>query len=180
MNALLEKAIQEAYASAPVDVQMLHTLEINHKSFSQPARVACWPVEPEIKKFLLKIEDDAIYNPGQMVEFIGLPFQVVLPEKSSDTPGSIQIRISGVGDYLDEDLEAAALSGGRISVIYRGYIIGREAEGPAESWFGIHLDSPELDSQTGDLTATGTVLDWINLPYGSLYTPSRYPALVRS
>ena len=179
MNDLLQKAIAEAYASAPVDVQMLHTLELNHKSFTQPARVARWPLEPEPRRFMLRLEDDAAYDPGALAEFIGLPFDISLPEKSENTPGEVNLRISGVGDYFDEDLEAAALGGGSITAIYRGYVLGREEEGPAEAWPGIHIGSPYLDAATGDLTATGTVLDWINLPFGRLYTPGRYPALVR-
>ena len=179
MNDLLQKAIAEAYASAPVEVQMLHTLELNHKSFTQPARVARWPLEPEPRRFMLRLEDDAAYDPGALAEFIGLPFDISLPEKSENTPGEVNLRICGVGDYFDDDLEAAALGGGSITAIYRGYVLGREEEGPAEAWPGIHIGSPYLDAATGDLTATGTVLDWINLPFGRLYTPGRYPALVR-
>ena len=108
-----------------------------------------------------------------------MPFDISLPEKSENTPGEVNLRICGVGDYFDEDLEAAALGGGSITAIYRGYVLGREEEGPAEAWPGIHIGSPYLDAATGDLTATGTVLDWINLPFGRLYTPGRYPALVR-
>ena len=179
MNELLQKAIQEAYASAPVEQQILHTLELNHKSFTQPARVLRWPLEPTPKRFLAKLEDDAIYNPGAIVEFIGLPFDITLPEKSENTPGEISLRICGIGDYFDEDLEAAALGGGTITAIYRGYVMGLEQEGPAEMWRGIHISSPYLDAASGDLTAVGTVLDWINKPFGRLYTPSKYPALVR-
>lgn len=111
MNDLLQKAVAEAYASAPVEVQMLHTLELNHKSFTQPARVARWPLEPEPRRFMLRLEDDAAYDPGALAEFIGLPFDISLPEKSENTPGEVNLRICGVGDYFDEDLEAAALGG---------------------------------------------------------------------
>ena len=110
MNELLQKAIAEAYASAPVEVQMLHTLELNHKSFTQPARVARWPLEPEPRRFMLRLEDDAAYDPGALAEFIGLPFDISLPEKSENTPGEVNLRICGVGDYFDEDLEAMHLN----------------------------------------------------------------------
>lgn len=175
----LERAIAEAYASAPAEVQVLHTLEINHRAFTQPARVARWPLEPEPRRFSLRLEDDATYNPGAVVEFIGLPFEVTLPEKSENSPGEFTLRISGVGDYLDADLEAAALSGGRITAVYREYVMGREDDGPAQVWPGIVVSSPYLDASSGALTATGSVLDWVNRKYGRLYTPGRYPALVR-
>ena len=179
MNALLEKAIAEAYAAAPVDVQVLHTLELMHKSFTQPARVARWPLEPNVKRFSLRLEEDADYDPGAVVEFIGLPFEISLPEKTENSPGEFSLRIAGVGDFFDADLEAAALSGGAITAVYREYVLGREDEGPAQVWPGIHINSPSLDAGSGALQATGTVLDWVNRKFGRLYTPGRYPALVR-
>lgn len=45
MDPLLEKAIAEAYASAPQDVIPLHALEVNHFTFTEPVRVIRWPVE---------------------------------------------------------------------------------------------------------------------------------------
>ena len=179
MNDLLQKAIAEAYAAAPVDVQVLHTLELVHKSFLHPARVARWPLEPDARRFRLRLEDNADYDPGSVVEFIGLPFDISLPEKTENSPGEFTLRITGVGDYFDADLEAAALSGGQITAVYREYVLGREEEGPAQVWPGIHINSPYLDATTGTLQATGTVLDWVNRKYGRLYTPGRYPALVR-
>lgn len=113
MNDLLQKAVAEAYASAPVEVQMLHTLELNHKSFTQPARVARWPLEPEPRRFMLRLEDDAAYDPGALAEFIGLPFDISLPEKSENTPGEVTCAFAGVGDYFDEDLEAAGAGAGK-------------------------------------------------------------------
>lgn len=179
-NALLEAAIAEAYASAPQDTIVLHTLELNHKSFTQPARVVRWPVtdnEPAVFHCLL--EDDAAYDPGRVVDFIGLPFEIVTPEKSTENPGQFQIKIDNVGDMLDEQLEAAALEGGQITAIYREFIKGsEETDGPRAVWGGIQIASPRMEGQT--ITVSGAVLDWMHRPYGYLYTPERYPALVRS
>lgn len=177
--ALLDEAIVEAYASAPQDTIVLHTLEINHKSFAQPARVVRWPVTGnEPTRFVCLLEPDAPYDPGREVEFIGLPFEVVPPAHSTENPGQFQIRIDNAGDVLDEHLEGAALSGGQITAIYREYIKGSEAEGPRTVWSGIKINSPRMEGQT--IVVSGAVLDWMQRAFGYLYTPEKYPGLVRS
>lgn len=179
MSSLLEQAIAEAYASAPADTIVLHTLEINHKSFLTPARVVRWPVtdnEPETFRCLL--EDTAPYDPGRVVEFVGVPFEITLPAHSTEEAGQFNIRIDNVGDILDEQLEAAAIAGGQITAIYRQYIKGTEStDGPATIWEGIKINSPRMEGQT--LVADGAVLDWMQRGYGELYTPEGYPGLVR-
>lgn len=179
INATLDEAIREAYASAPVDVIVLHTLEINHPAFTAPARVCRWPVtDNEPTRFRCLIEPEALYNPGQVVDFIGLPFDITLPEKSTDNPGSFTLRLDNVGDTLDEELESAALFGSKITAIYREYIKGTETtDGPRSVWSDITITNPHMEGQT--IVANGAVLDWLFKPFGSLYLPSDYPALVR-
>lgn len=175
---LLQEALYESFASATQDIILLYTLEFNHKAFSQPARVCRWSAasrEPE--KFHCKLEDDAPNNPGEIVEFIGLPFDVQFPDKTQNNAGEFQFKISGVGFELDADLEAAALSGGKITAILRIFIKGKENEGPAEVWKNIDIKNPSIDATTGDVTATGSFFDWIDRTFGYNYTPGKYPAL---
>lgn len=175
---LLARALMESYASAVQETILLYTLEINHKAFKAPARVARWSAAcatPE--KFLCKLEDDAPYNPGEEVEFIGLPFEVKFPDKTGDSAGEFQFRVQGVGFELDADLEAAALSGGKITGILRVYVKGEELNGPAEVWPGIDLSNPGIDAASGDATATGSLFGWLDRTYGRNYTPGKYPAL---
>ncbi|MDR1660427.1 MAG: DUF1833 domain-containing protein [Desulfovibrio sp.] len=175
----LQAAIEEAYASAPSDVRVLYTLEFFHHAFTQPARVARWSAAaPEPKRFLCRIEDNAPYNPGEVVEFIGLPFDLNMPEKSNTTPGEFTFHVADVGYALDADLEAAALSGGIITAIFRVYEQGEELSGPAQVWPGIQVTSPRLDPATGDMYATGSILGWVNESYGEYLTPEESPALV--
>lgn len=178
-QTLLEQAIAEAYASAPADTIVLHSIELNHKSFTQPARVIRWPVtdnNPDIFRCLL--EDTAPYDPGKVVEFIGAPFEIMLPTQSTDETGQFSIRIDNIGDRLDGDLEAAALSGGQITAIYREFIKGtEETDGPSSVWEGISIASPRLEGQT--IIVDGSILDWMNRSFGYLYTPESYPGLVR-
>lgn len=175
---LLQQAVMESYASAVQETILLYTLEINHKSFSQPARVCRWSAaSPTPERFLCKLEDDAPYDPGQIVEFIGLPFEVSFPDKTDGNAGEFQFKVSGVGFELDADLEEAALSGGKITGILRIYVKGHEHEGPEEVWHGIDIKSPSIDAATGDVMANGSFFDWINRTFGYNYTPGKYPAL---
>lgn len=177
---LLALALAEAYASAVQDTIILYTLEFNHPSFSQPARVARWSAaQPEPEVFRCKLEDEAPHDAGQVVEFVGLPFDVTMPDKTADDVGEFTFKIQGVGHELDADLEAAALSGGKITAIFRLYIKGEELQGPAEIWPGINIKSPAIDATTGDTTANGSLFDWANRTFGYKYTPGKYPAAVR-
>lgn len=179
MDPLLEEAIAEAYASAPQDVHILHTVEIHHRTFTAPVRLVRHPLEgPKPREFRMRLEDAARYNPGQVVTFLGVPFELVRPEKSGDTPGEFTFKVARINDLLDEELENAALEGGVIEAVYREYREGDELQGPASYWPGIHMRSPTVDPKSGDLVVTGTVLDWLNRKYGRLYTPGAYPGLV--
>lgn len=178
-HELLQQALLESFASAVQETIILYTLEFNHKAFSRPARVCRWTAackEPE--KFLCKLEDTAPNNPGEVVEFIGLPFEVQFPDKTQDNAGEFTFKVNGVGFELDADLEAAALSGGKITAILRIYIKGHELEGPAEIWRSIFIKNPSIDATSGDVTATGSFFDWLDKTFGYNYTPGKYPALV--
>ena len=175
-SKIWDEAIAEALAMAPTNQIILYTLEINHPSFTEPVRVCNWPVagsEPE--KFMCLLEEDAPYNPGEVVEFLGLPFEYLLPEKDMENPGYFSIKVDNVGDRLDQHLWDAALGGGTITAIYRSFVKGDEREGPNETWPYITIKNPRLEGQT--LIFDGAIMEWMHKPYGKLYYPSDYPAL---
>ena len=175
--ATIEEAVKEAYASAPVDIVVLDTLEIWHRTFTAPVRVVRWPMEgPEPTEFHLLLESNAPRNPGATVTFLGVPFEITLPEKSQETPGEFNISIGGAGEIIEPYLENAALGGGVIEAIYRSYVKDREDEGPRDVWPGIHLHSPYID-QSGNIQMKGSILNWLNRKFGRLITPRHYPAL---
>jgi len=175
-SALLKRALEEAYASAPQDKIPLDTLEINHHTFTTPLRVVRWPLlGPEPVEFQLKLESDAPKNPGAVVKYLGFPFMLTLPDSSSDAEGTFEIRIS-VNEEIDKSLRYAALNLGVITAIYRQYIKGLELEGPAEYWRGIEIQAPRREG--GDIVASGAILGWMVKPFGNLYTPIKYPGLI--
>jgi hypothetical protein len=173
----MEASIAEAYASAPQNAIVLHALEVNHPTFTEPVRVIRWPVAgPEPEMFLCLQEGDAPYHPNQTVPYIGAPFEVVPPEKSMESTGTFTLRVDNIGDLLDEYLENAALEGGAITAIYREFLKGQEMDGPASVWPGIALQSPRMEGQT--LVMDGAVLDWVFRKYGNLYLPGDYPGII--
>ena len=102
--ATIEEAVKEAYASAPVDIVVLDTLEIWHRTFTAPVRVVRWPMESwKPTEFNLLLEANAPRNPGATVTFLGVPFEITLPEKSQDTPGEFNISIGGAGGNIGAD-----------------------------------------------------------------------------
>ena len=176
-HELIQQAIEEAYASAPQDVVVLDTLEVLHPTFTTPIRIVRWPItaeEPE--RFQLKLEDSAPVDAGDTVEFIGAPFELTLPEKHAENPGTFTIRVDGIDDQLDEYMKNAALDGGKITAIYREYVKGQEHLGPGAVWSGIELVSPRLEGMT--FVIEGAVLNWMFRPFGRIYRPIDYPALV--
>ncbi len=172
----IAEAIAEAYAHAPQDVIVLDAVEIDHPSFIQPIRVVRWPVTgPEPERFWLRHEADAGLNPGEVVEYLGLPFEVIPPESSSNSEGRFDFRV-GVTDDVDRYLREAVLNQARIVATFREYVKGREAEGPGLVFPDLEVDSPRREG--GHLTFTGVLFGWMSRPYGDIYRPGDYPALV--
>jgi hypothetical protein len=175
-KATLQEAMDEAYASAPSDSIPLSAMEINHPAFTQPLRVVRWPVSgPEPELFRCLHEDDADLDPGAVVEYVGFPFELTLPESSQGTEGTFKFKLAVLNDF-DDHLRAAAMGRGVITATFRQYVKGRELEGPAVFWPGITISNPRREG--GDVVADGTVLGWMRKAYGGLYLPIDYPALV--
>lgn len=177
-NADLQKALDEAYASAPQDLIVLDTLEIYHRNFDVPIRVVRWPITgPEPDIFKLRLEPNAPADPGKIVDFIGAPFELKMPDLSlTDVVSTFEIRIDFIGDYMDKHMEAAALDGGVITGTYRTYIKGMENQGPSSRWTDLEFDNPRFEGISFVINAA--TLRWAFRPYGRLYTALEYPALV--
>ena len=173
---LLRAAYDEAYATVNGVEITLDAMEINHPSFTRPLRVVRWPVPgPEPEFFKLLHEDGAALDPGLVVEYVGFPFELTIPESTKDSEGMFKLRVAIYNDF-DQHLFDAALNPGVITATYRQYVKGRELEGPATAWPDITLSSPRREGS--DMVADGTVLGWMRKPFGGLYLPMDYPALI--
>jgi hypothetical protein len=120
----MSEAIKEAYASAPADVVILHTIELRHPSFrddnGNPTGIR---VVRDNQNLTARLETGAPLQGGQEVEFIALNFQFTLPPE--DDKGSIPeiaVVIDNVGRILMQHLDAAVESEQPIEITYRPYL----------------------------------------------------------
>lgn len=113
----LSDALKEAYASAPAEIAILHTLELRHPNFTAPIRVV-----NDHENLTATLESDASANPGQAVEFIRFAFRFRLPDVSTSGMPEIEIEIDNVDATLVAYLDAAAQSDELIEVTYRPYL----------------------------------------------------------
>lgn len=175
----LSEALKEAYASAPSDALILHTLEFRHPSFVDEggSPTSIFVVRDNVDLDATIELDDDLY-PGVTVRFIGYAFDFQLPEVSESAAPELTITIDNVNRLIDENLERAILSPSKIEVIYRPYL----ASDLSAPQMNPPLRMTIMSVETGDLTVTARAGfgDIANKIFPSLeYTPSEFPGLVR-
>jgi hypothetical protein len=165
--------LREAYAAAPADTVILHTLEIWHPSFDQPIRVVRDMVDLEAR-----LEARAARDGGQRVTFIALAFDLDLPPVDTAPVPEIAITLDNVGQEIIDALEAAAISQDKIEVIYRPYL-STDLEGPQMDP-PITLTLAEVEADTLRISGRARMLDAGNKSLPSItYTAQRFPGLAR-
>ncbi|HEV7278388.1 MAG TPA: DUF1833 family protein [Devosiaceae bacterium] len=122
-------ALAEAYASAPVDEYVVHTLELLHPQFvdaednADSIRVAL-----DDRAWDLTYEADAPLFAGQTKTFVPLAMQLSLPEQSESSFGSLKITLDNVPRSIWPKLQAAARVRASAQVIYREWVALRDTE----------------------------------------------------
>jgi len=175
---LMERAIAEAYASCPVDEGViLYTLEFLHSTLEQPARIVRWPVTGnELEKFSLRLENEAPKNPGEYVDFIAVPFEVTAPAQEENAPGEFKIKIENVGPILTDILTAAVRQREPARIIFREYLKSMP-EVPQLVYTDFSIAKVSVSNSA--VEATASMIDWLLRPFGEIYTPTKFPGLVR-
>lgn len=196
----LSEAIREAYAAVPAGVVTLHTIEIRHPTFDAPIRVVrnfadteTWLAldEPGVTAVLdgldaetrdmvglvARLEASAPADPGVLVPWIALGFQMELPQVESIAVPEITLTIDNVGEEIAEALEGAATSQDVIEVTYRPYL-STDIEGP-------QMDPPitlilsDVEADLYQVTGKARLLDIGNLAFPRrTYKPGEFPGLV--
>ena len=175
----LSAALAEAYAAAPSDVVILHTLELRHPSFrddnDNPTAVR---VVRDHADLVARLESAAPLNPGQMVTFTALAFELELPPVDTSPVPEITVTLDGVSREIVKHLDAAATSQDKIEVTYRPYL-STDLEGP-------QLDPPitlvltEVEADVFRVTGRARMLDIGNKAFpAETYTAGRFPGLTR-
>lgn len=168
----LSQALAEAYASAPSDEVIYHTLEFRHAAFTQPIRVV-----RDNADFTARLEATAPQNAGEMVTFVGFAFDLVRPEMSATGVPQCTIEIDNVSREILANIELAMTGIDPIEVTYREYLAS-DIEGPQN-------DPPmtmTIASITADVFRVRAVAGFADIGNRRFpreeYTAERFPGLV--
>jgi hypothetical protein len=116
-------AWEEAEASSPTGILVYHTLELIHPAFNDtltgPFSVRAVNGTPDSKMFTL--EEGAILDGGNEVEFKAIPFQDDPPEFAEGQTPTCKITIDNVGEEVASYLEDATATRADLTAIYRQY-----------------------------------------------------------
>lgn len=126
----LSEALREAYASAPSDVVILHTLELRHPSFiDDDGQSIAIRVVRDNQELTARLESSAPLDGGAMVEFIAMGFDLELPPVDTAPVPEISITLDNVSREIVTHLDRAAESQDKIEITYRPYL-SDDFEGP--------------------------------------------------
>ena len=183
-----EQALQEAYASAPVEETILYTLELRHPSFINeddvvsPIRlvrdygVLLEEADPDIYGWNLVLENDAPANGGQEVRFYSLMFDFELPAQQEGSLPTIEIKIDNVTRELSQYLDEAVKLDSPIELTYREYLLSNKEE-PQFVLNGMTIQS--VKSTVFDVTISASFADLINRNFpGKIYRPEEFRGLI--
>ena len=203
----LDQAIREAYASAPSDTVILHTLELRHPAFmddeGEPTAIrvvrnfadeASWlslggaevqavldamPTQArDLVGLVARLEEDAPKDGGRMVPFVALAFDLELPPVDTAPVPEIAVTLDNVSREIVRHLDAAATSIEIIEVTYRPYL-STDLEGPQMDP-PITLTLTEVEVDVFRATGRARMLDIGNKAFpADLYTARRFPGLTR-
>ena len=174
-DTTLSAAIKEAYASAPCDDIIYHTLEIYHSAFDAPIRVV-----RDSTDLTATLEATAPRNPGASVSFIGYPFDIVPPDTQTEGMPSCVIEIDNVSREILGNIELAMGSSEVITVIYRQFLSSALASGP-ENDPPLTLTVMAITANVFRIRATCGFSDLVNKKFPSVkYTLEQFPGLIQT
>lgn len=178
-NATLSQALREAYAAAPADVVILHTLELRHSSFvDDDGLPTAIRVVRDNVDLTCRLEAGAPLNAGEMVTFIAMGFDLELPPVDTAPVPEISITLDNVSREIVRHLDGAAESQEVIEVTYRPYL-STDLEGP-QMEPPITLVLTEVSADVFRVTGRARMLDIGNKAFpAETYSATTFPGLTR-
>lgn len=168
----LDQALQEAYASAPANEVILHTLELRHAAFTQPIRVV-----RDHQDFTAFLEADAPIDPGAEVTFVALAFDFSPPEVVKSSSPEIEISLDAVSGEVVGHLDAAVQTPDLIEVTYRPYLASDRSGPQMDPPLTLVIRDVEID--VFRVRARAGFGDLANRKFpGEVYTTTRFPGLM--
>lgn len=116
-DSTLSQALKEAYAAAPTNVVIYHTLEFRHSAFSTPIRVV-----RDYANLTATLEATAPADPSTAVLFVGFAFELTKPEMSTSGVPQLTIEIDNVDRSIVANIEQAITSTELVQVTYREFL----------------------------------------------------------
>lgn len=168
----LSAAIAEAYASAPVDQVIYHTLELWHPAFTVPIRVV-----RDFTALDARIEAGAARDAGAVVTFVGFAFDIVPPDQTTTGVPQCVIEIDNVDREILAQIDQAVQTAEQITVIYRAYLSDAVLDGP-ENDPPMELTMISVSATPFRIRATAGFPDLVNLRFPKLdYDLETFPGL---
>lgn len=171
-DSTLSQAIIEAYASAPADLVIYHTLELRHPAFSSPIRVV-----RDYEDLTAKLEATAPEDAGKEVTFVRFAFDFSKPEVSASGVPQMTIEIDNVDRAIVANIEAALTTTAMVQATYREFI-GSDLEGPQNDP-PIHMTIMSISADVFRVKATAGFPDLMNRRFPSTeYSAEVFQGLV--
>lgn len=175
----LSEALKEAYASAPSDVILLHTLELRHPSFvdenGEPTAIR---VVRDNINHICTLEDSAPLDAGNAVEFIAMGFDLELPPVEEIPVPEITLTLDNVSTEIIQYLDRAVETQDMIEMTYRPYL-SNDLSCPQMNP-PITLVITEITADISKISATARMMDIGNKSFPEEnYTVKKYPGLSR-
>lgn len=160
----LSAAVKEAYASAPSDDIIYHTLDFNHPQFDHPV-------------YIVHGFDDIAPTDGTG-PYTAMPFSLQLPEVTNQSPPQLKIEVDNVSRDLLFQIELAAEDPQPIVVAYRMYLLSDMSRAQNNPPLQLHISAIDVTQQT--ISATAAVQNFTNRRFPSrIYRDDQYPGLLR-
>lgn len=158
-------AIKEAFAVAPADKVIFHTLEIRQEGVQNPIYLV------RSRKELSARDEN-----GVLRTFEPSGFRFSLPPASEEGFQSLNLSIDNVGRRINGFINTAKTSKVPVKIVYRPYL-SDDLSTPQMSP-PLVLFLRDVSVSTVEVTGKAAFMDLVNLPFPSqLYTRTRFPSL---
>lgn len=178
-DTTLSAAIKEAYASAPSDDVILHTLEFRHPAFvDELGNPTAIRVVRDHVPMVATLEASAPLDPGMAVMFLGYSFEFVLPTVEPSASPEMVITIDNVSAEIENNLSLSVASPYMIEVTYRAYLAS-DLSGPQNDP-PMTLTVQRINANDFRVTGRASFGDLANRQFpNDDYTVERFPGLNR-
>lgn len=175
----LSEALKEAYASAPGNIAILHTLELRHPAFrDKDGSLTAVRVVRDNVNHICRLEDTAPLDAGKDVEFTAMAFDLQLPPVETVPVPEITLTLDNVSAELVGYLDSAAETQDMIEMTYRPYLSDDTSCPQTDPPVTLVITDIRVDILK--ITATARMTDIGNKSFPSEnYTVKKYPGLSR-